>query len=227
MCSRRLKTTEALRVSWALRQLRMPVIRWPGGTFADTYRWQNGIGSRSQRPRTRNYFFGGEDSNGFGTDEFLRFCELVGAEAWIKVNPITASLGDTVDWMQYCNSAGTTFWSNLRRKNGHLEPYRVKYWSIGNEGNDAFSPEGYAELVHQWTFYMRQTDRHARIVVTGNAVGDWNPRFLARYSRLLKGGGIATQNMIHLMGLKYSFWFSVLPVCWVSCARQQTRNALL
>ena len=188
----------------AFRQLRVPGIRWPGGTFADTYHWQDGIGPRSERPRTWNYFWGGEETNHFGTDEFLRFCELVGAEAWIKVNPLTAGLGETIKWMQYCNYGGNNYWSSLRHQNGHPEPYGVKYWSIGNETSDAYSPEAYAEQVHQWAFYMRQADRHARIIVSGSASGEWNQRFLARYAGLLKDGGIATRNMIHLLGLKYA-----------------------
>ena len=190
----------------AFRQIRVPHIRWPGGTLADTYYWQDGIGPRSQRRRSWNYFFGGEQTNQFGTDEFLRFCELVGADAWIKVNPITASLGDTINWMQYCNYGGDSYWSNLRRQNGHPRPYGVKYWSIGNETSPAFSPESYAERVHEWTYYMRPADRHSRIVVSGEMKGDWNERFLVRYAKLLKDTGALTQlkDMFHVLGLKYA-----------------------
>ena len=187
----------------AFRQIRTPVFRWPGGSYADAYDWQVGVGPRSERPRTWNYF-GGEETNQFGTDEFLRFCELIGAEAWIKLNPLTADLGDALKWMQYCNYPGDSYLTQLRARNGHPEPYGVKYWSLGNEGNDAFSPEAYAELVHQWTFYMRQADPKGQIVVTGLGIGDWNERFLERYSDLLRSGGIATKGMIHLLGLKYS-----------------------
>ncbi len=190
----------------AFRQIRVPHIRWPGGTLADTYFWQDGIGPRAERPRTWNYFFGGEQTNQFGTDEFLRFCELVGAEAWIKVNPITASLGDTVNWMQYCNYGGDNHWSRLRSKNGHPKPYGVKYWSIGNETSPAFSPEGYAERVHEWSYYMRPADRHSQIIVSGEMKGDWNERFLARYAALLKDTGALTQlkDMFHVLALKYA-----------------------
>ena len=190
----------------AFRQLQVSVIRWPGGTLADTYHWQDGIGPRSQRPRTWNYFFGGEQTNHFGTDEFLRFCELVGAEAWIKINPITATLGDTVKWMQYCNYAGNTDWSDLRRQNGHPQPYGVKYWSIGNETSPAFSPEEYADRVFEWSYYMRMADRHSRIVVSGNAAGDWNQRFLAQYVKLRKDATVFLElkDMFHVLGLKYA-----------------------
>ena len=188
----------------AFQELGLRLFRWPGGTFAETCRWQDGIGPRSSRPRTWNYFFGGEETNEFGTDEFLRFCELLGATPWIKLNPVTAGLGDAINWMQYCNYKGTSHWASLRRKNGHPEPYGVKYWSIGNETWDGFSPEGYAELVHQWTFYMRQVDPDARIVVSGLKHGDWNERFLRRYAGLLDDSFLAKKNMIHVLSLKYA-----------------------
>jgi alpha-N-arabinofuranosidase len=88
----------------AFREIGMQVIRFPGGTPADCYRWRDGIGPRSERPRTWNFFFGGESINEFGTDEFLRLCATVGASASIKVNPISLPLQDTLDWMQYCLS---------------------------------------------------------------------------------------------------------------------------
>lgn len=187
----------------SLRRLRVPLLRWPGGTVADTYHWQDGIGPRDQRPRTWSYFFGGEDDNQFGTDEFLRLCELLGAVAVIKTNAITADLDETLQWMQYCNYKGGSRWSRLRSQNGHAEPYGVRYWQIGNEASDAFSPERYAELVHQRSYFMRQVDPDARIIVTGCAGGDWNELFLKRYTHLLKRSSVANRNMIHLMGLKY------------------------
>ena len=187
----------------AFRRLEISVIRGPGGTFADTYHWEDGIGPRSERPRTWNYFFGGEETNEFGTDEFLRFCELVGAEAGIKLNPLTGTLGEAIKWMQYCNHKGNTTLTDLRRRNGHPEPYGVKYWSIGNEAMDSFWPEGYAERVHQWVFFVRQVCPDARIVVSGSTA-DWNERFLARFAELRQNAAICTKGMIHTIALKYT-----------------------
>ena len=127
----------------AFRQLGISLVRFPGGTGADYYRWRNGIGPRSKRPRTWQFFFGNEDSNEFGTDEFMRFCETIGAAASIKINPITAPLHETLDWMQYCNYDGNTDLANERRENGHPHPYGVKSWIIGNETSDTYSPENY------------------------------------------------------------------------------------
>lgn len=187
----------------ALRQLKVPVIRFPGGTYADCYHWRDGIGPRDKRPRRRNVFFGGEEDHQFGTDEFLRLCELIGAEAWIKLNPITADLQETLDWMEYCNYDGNTELANLRRENGHPRPYGVKYWQLGNEARDAFTPEQYALLVHQWTFYMAQTDPDARIIVSGSPEGLWNEKFFPFYADILPNGSIALSNLFHIVALKY------------------------
>ena len=186
----------------AFRRLGPTVARFPGGTFAESYHWQDGIGPRAQRPRTFNYFWGGEEDNHFGTDEFLRYCELVGSEAWIKVNLVTAGLGDTLKWMQYCNYEGNTYWANLRRQNGHARPYGVKYWTTTNSATDAFSPEYYAELVNQWTFFMRQADQQSKIVIRGSDQ-TWNERFLARYATLRKSGDTSQEPLFHLLALYY------------------------
>ena len=201
----------------ALRELGIGTIRFPGGTPADHYRWRDGIGPRDQRPRTWNFFFGGEETNEFGTDEFVRLCEKVGAAPSIKLNPISGTLHDALEWMQYCNHNGNTDLANERRANGHPEPFGVKSWIIGNETADAWSPEGYAELVFRWTFFMRQLDPAARIIAEGwNA--DWNERFLKRFSQLSKAGGVISNDVasasaqgmdiqpggkLHMLGLKY------------------------
>ena len=103
----------------ALRELGIGVIRFPGGTPADHYRWRDGIGPRSERPRTWQFFFGGEDDNAFGTHEFVQLCEKVGATPSIKLNPISGTLHEALEWMQYCNYNGDTDLANKRRVNGH------------------------------------------------------------------------------------------------------------
>ena len=183
----------------AFREIGMRVIRFPGGTPADFYRWRDGIGPRSERPRTWNYFFGGESTNGFGTDEFLRLCETVGASASIKLNPISLPLQDALDWMQYCNYGGDSDLANARRANGHPEPYDVRHWIIGNETTDTWSPEDYASLVFRWTFFLRQVDPASKIVAEGSTE-DWNERFLKRFSELSKEGGIASNDEVQIRG---------------------------
>ena len=200
----------------AFEEMGMKFLRFPGGTPADVYRWRDGIGPRAERPRTWNFFFGGEDDHAFGTDEFLRLCERVGATAGIKINPISAPMCEALEWMQYCNYGGDTTLANERRENGRDEPWGVRYWILGNETIDSFSPENYAERVYEWTFFMRQLDPAAKIVAEG-FFEDWNERFLKRYSELCAGGylskeiarvqaegpGIQPGGKIQALGLKY------------------------
>jgi alpha-N-arabinofuranosidase len=137
----------------AVEDLRPPVIRWPGGCFASLYLWKDGIGPQHQRRRYAAYMWDDQDTNSFGTDEFLRMCERIGAEPLICINTgvLNSACGapaqwklvpDTpetylqyaLDWMEYCNGdAQTTYWGSVRAANGHPEPYNVVYWEIDNE----------------------------------------------------------------------------------------------
>ena len=201
----------------ALRELGIGVIRFPGGTPADHYRWRDGIGPRSERPRTWQFFFGGEDDNAFGTHEFVQLCELVGATPSIKLNPISGTLHEALEWMQYCNYNGDTDLANERRVNGHPAPLGVKSWIIGNEAADAWPPERYAELVFKWTFFMRQVDPAAKIIAVGWHT-EWNERFLKRFAELSNAGGVISHDVaalsahgidiepggkFHMLALKY------------------------
>lgn len=108
----------------ALRELEPPVIRWPGGCYADTYHWKNGIGPRSRRPVTYNENFGTYelDSNQFGTHEFMKLCGLVGAKPWLNINMMTGSTEEMRDWMEYCNRTEKTSLAEQRRRNGSENP---------------------------------------------------------------------------------------------------------
>lgn len=133
----------------ALKRLEPPVIRWPGGCYADTYHWRNGIGPRDQRPVTYNENFGTyeTDSNQFGTHEFMRLCELVGAKPWLNINMMTGSTAEMRDWMEYCNREEETSLAMERRKNGADKPFGVELWGIGNEmwaGGGNMTAESYA-----------------------------------------------------------------------------------
>ena len=130
----------------ALSKLGVPVVRWPGGCFADSYDWRDGIGPRSKRP-CRTNFWNNDPSlvhapngpakfepNEFGTDEFVRFCRLVRAEPYIAANVRSLTALDFDRWVEYCNSpAGLTTMADMRAQNGNREPYNVQYWGIGNE----------------------------------------------------------------------------------------------
>ena len=117
----------------ALKEISIPVIRWPGGCFADTYHWMDGIGPRKDRPEFVNVTWGDVvEDNSFGTHEFLDFCELIGADPYLAVNVGSGTVQEARDWVAYVNSDKGPM-ADLRRENGHEEPWDVKFWGIGNE----------------------------------------------------------------------------------------------
>ncbi len=144
-----------------MKALGAPNIRWPGGCFADMYHWRDGIGPRQRRPRTNNFWqrdlpkeIDGTESNEFGTHEFLQLCELTGAEPYLAANVGSGSPREFHDWATYCNAPpGLTTLAREREANGRREPFRVKYWGVGNEswgcgGN--FKPGEYATLYRRF-----------------------------------------------------------------------------
>ncbi len=138
-----------------LKELAPPVIRWPGGCYADTYHWRDGIGPREDRPITYNENFGTftQDKNQFGTHEFMELCRRVGAEPWLNVNMMTGSAGEMREWMEYCNREEDTTLSSERAKNGSKKAFQVKYWGIGNEswcGGGNATAESYADVYRQY-----------------------------------------------------------------------------
>jgi len=143
----------------ALKELKVPLVRWPGGCFADTYHWKDGIGPKADRSSIINVHWGGvTEDNSFGTHEFLNFCELIGADPYICLNVGSGTIQEAADWIEYVTSANESPMTKLRKKNGREKPWNVKYWSAGNEtwgcgGN--MRPEYYADLYRQYASYMR------------------------------------------------------------------------
>lgn len=119
----------------ALSRLAPPVLRWPGGCFADTYHWRQGIGPRDLRPIRYNGNFGTNqpDNNQFGTHEFMELCRLIGAKPWLNINLLSGTVQEMVEWMEYCNRETGYALSDERATNGDPEPFGVEYWGIGNE----------------------------------------------------------------------------------------------
>lgn len=143
----------------ALRALEPPLIRWPGGCYADTYHWRDGIGLQEGRATTFNENFATYelDDHHFGTDEFLRLCETLGAEPWININMLSGSVAEMKDWMEYCNREQPTDLANERARNGHPRPYNVKYWGIGNEvwaGGGTMTPQTYLDEYRRFASAM-------------------------------------------------------------------------
>lgn len=141
------------------RAVSAPVIRWPGGYFADCYDWRDGIGSPEKRPlRFHECEPGKEESNQFGTHEFMRFCELVGAQPNLCVNTATLTAQDAMNWVEYCNYDGRTSYAQLRRENGREAPWNVKYWAIGNESYFLHRSQDYVQRYLLWRKCMRRID---------------------------------------------------------------------
>ena len=143
----------------ALKELKVPVLRWPGGCFADTYHWKDGIGPKEERPSIVNVFWGGvTEDNSFGTHEFLDFCELIGTEPYLSINVGTGTVQEARDWVEYVTSNNKSPMTDLRKKNGREEPWKVKFWGIGNEnwgcGGD-MSPAYYADVFRHYSSYIR------------------------------------------------------------------------
>lgn len=119
----------------AMKHLAPPLIRWPGGCYADTYHWRDGIGDKEKRPVRFNENFATYelDKNQFGTHEFIKLCQLTGAKPWININMLSGSVQEMKDWMEYCNREEDTDLKKEREKNGSEEAFHVEHWGIGNE----------------------------------------------------------------------------------------------
>ncbi len=141
----------------ALKELEIPVLRWPGGCYADLYQWKDGIGPKDKRPSIVNKFWGNVlEDNSFGTHEFLDLCEILGTDPYLAINVGSGTVEYAYDWIEYVNSDMNSPMANLRRKNGREEPWNVKFWGIGNEnwgcgGN--MNPDYYADLFKRFATY--------------------------------------------------------------------------
>ena len=143
----------------AFRQIRMPVLRWPGGCFADEYHWKDGIGEKSQRRKMINTTWGGGvEDNSFGTHEFMDLCELIGCEPYITGNVGSGTVQELAEWIEYMTFDGHSPMSELRRRNGRDEPWKLKYLAVGNEnwgcgGN--MRAEYYADVYRRYQSFCK------------------------------------------------------------------------
>lgn len=142
----------------ALRALKVPVVRWPGGCYADIYHWRSGIGPRTQRPVTLNRWWGNkEEDNAFGTHEFFDFAELIGAKTFLSVNVGTGTPREAAEWVEYVTSSTGSTLAQERRRNGRQEPWRIDYLGIGNEPwgcGGRMRPAWYADLFRQYVGFV-------------------------------------------------------------------------
>jgi alpha-L-arabinofuranosidase len=142
-----------------LKEVGVPVLRWPGGCFADDYHWRDGIGPAQKRPKRVNIHWGGyTEDNSFGTHEFMEFCRLLGSEPYFAANVGSGTPQEMREWMEYCNFPKGSALSDERAANGSPEPFNIRYWGVGNElwgcgGN--FSPERSAEEFRRFATFAR------------------------------------------------------------------------
>jgi len=162
----------------ALKRIRVPNIRWPGGCFADYYHWRDGIGPRERRPTIVNTVWGGvTEDNSFGTHEFLDLAARIGAEPFIVGNVGSGTVQEMADWWEYVNFPGTSPMADARRANGREAPWGVSLWGVGNESwgcGGSMRPEYYADLYRQFQTFLRPAGgvRPFR-VATGPNSGDY------------------------------------------------------
>jgi alpha-L-arabinofuranosidase len=179
----------------ALKNLRIPVLRWPGGCFADEYHWKDGIGPREKRPSMYNSHWGGVvENNHFGTHEFLDLVEQLGCEAFVSVNVGSGTVQETQEWIEYMTSDAQSPMANLRRAHGREAPWRVKYVGVGNEtwgcgGN--MRPEYYADVYKHFNTFIKNYDRAKPVLrVACGPNGDnyaWTEEMMASATRQMDG----------------------------------------
>jgi alpha-N-arabinofuranosidase len=210
-----------------MRKIKSPVVRYPGGCFADSYDWRDGVGPVDKRPRRTNFWAEGEavtaptshkyDPNRFGTNEFVHFCKLIGAQPYLAANVRSLPAEQFYQWAEYCNSpAGSTTLADTRAAAGYAEPFDVRYWGVGNEswgcgGN--FTPQEYAVEFRRYTTWVPRYGQPLSFIASGpnDDSWDWTRGFLEEIVR--KGPGELRN--IYGMALHYYAW---------NLSRGKTRN---
>jgi len=164
----------------AVKGLDVSILRYPGGNFVSGYNWKDGIGPRDERPTRVELAWNSLESNRFGTDEFLRYAEMVGTEPYLCVNLGLGTIDDARHWVEYTNEARHSYWADQRRANGRNEPWGVTYWGLGNEMDGSWQlghkdAEEYAEFALEAAKAMRGVDRGIKLIASGssNYGADW------------------------------------------------------
>ena len=171
-----------------MRKIKATVIRFPGGCFADSYDWRDGIGPADKRPRRTNFWAMGEsekapashryDPNAVGTNEFVHFCKLIGAEPYLAANVRSLPASAFQQWVEYCNSpAGSTTLADARAAAGYPDPFRVKYWGVGNESwgcGGEFTPQEYAVEFRRYSTWLPTYGDNLNLIASGPNTDDWS-----------------------------------------------------
>lgn len=178
----------------ALKKIKVPVLRWPGGCFADEYHWKDGIGPRDKRPSLINTHWGGVvENNHFGTHEFMDLCGQLGCDAYVCGNVGSGSVQEMMEWVEYMTSSANSPMANLRRQNGHDEPWKVKFFGVGNEswgcgGN--MTPEFYSDQFRRYNTFVKNYDSNQIFRIACGANGadyHWTEVLMQDVGRRMNG----------------------------------------
>ncbi|MFW6237697.1 MAG: alpha-N-arabinofuranosidase [Halanaerobiales bacterium] len=157
-----------------VKQLDVPIIRYPGGNFVSAYNWEDGVGPVEERPRRLELAWRSIEPNAVGTDEFMTWLEKVDAEPMMAINLGTRGIKEAVEYLEYCNYPGGTYWSEKRKEHGREEPYKIKTWCLGNEMDGSWQighkiAKEYGRLACQTARAMKQVDPEIELVVCGSS----------------------------------------------------------
>lgn len=177
----------------SFKKINPPVLRWPGGCFAETYDWRDGIGPRAERPTRVNWWYSHDkrtESNQVGTHEFMQLCRLLGTEPYFAANMTSTTPLHIRNWIEYCNYPSGTALSDERAKNGDAEPFGIKYWGIGNEnwgGGGQMTPEQCAREYIRYTTVCNSLDKgNLKFILCGPNGHDveWTSRLMKEWANL-------------------------------------------
>jgi alpha-N-arabinofuranosidase len=208
----------------ALRKIKIPNLRWPGGCFADQYHWQDGVGAAEKRPRRVNIHWGGVvEDNSFGTHEFLDFCEQIGADPYVATNVGSGSPQEMADWIEYMTFGGDSDLAKRREANGRPQPWKVPFLGIGNENwgcGGRMTPEYYSDLYRRFSVYARDWSGN-RLERIAAGPGGTDLHWLDVLGERVKGGvqgislhyytlGNTWQDKLPATGFPAKDWYAVL-----------------
>ncbi len=179
----------------AMKELNITNMRWPGGNFVMGYNWKDGIGPKDQRPARINLAWGGIDNNHVGTDEWIELNKAIGSENVVCVNLGLGTINDACHWVEYCNYKKGTYYSDLRTRYGHKEPYNLKIWDLGNEVDGApwelgyKTAEDYVRIGREAAKAMRAVDNRIRFVASGSSYYESTGQWVEWNRKVLTGLG--------------------------------------
>jgi len=199
------------------KELKVTNMRWPGGNFVMGYNWQDGIGPKNQRPARINLAWGGLETNQVGTDEWLALNKAIGSENVVCVNLGLATVQDACNWLEYCNYKKGTYYSDLRAKNGHPEPYNVKIWDLGNEVDGALwelghkNAEDYVKIAQVAAKAMKGVDNKIKLVASGSSYYESTGQWVEWNRKIITGlGDIVDYISIHRYWDKSDDYYSFM-----------------